>query len=81
MAGFTYHRFEKYGSPEIDRHPLVIRSATVGDGRRCVGLVVDGLREGYVHELQMEGIRSAAGQPLLHREAYYTVNVIPGGDG
>jgi hypothetical protein len=35
------------------------------------------LQEGHVHELHAAGVRSAAGSPLLHSAAYYTLNYIP----
>jgi hypothetical protein len=41
-------------------------------------LVCEGLRAGYVHELHLPGMRSAEGEALLHGEAYYTLNRIPG---
>ncbi len=37
----------------------------------------DGLQIGHVHELHARGLRNAAGQPLLHDAAYYTLNRIP----
>ena len=38
---------------------------------------VENLRETYVHELIATGIRDTDGNPLLHPEAYYTLNKIP----
>ena len=78
LTSFTYHRVEKYGSPEVDHQRHRISRAAVSDDRRSVALTVQGLREGYVHELHLAGVRSAGGQPLLHDQAYYTLNVIPG---
>ena len=40
-------------------------------------LTVDKLVEGHVHELTMAGVRNQAALPLLHAEAYYTLNFIP----
>ncbi len=40
-------------------------------------LRIDGLRRGYVHELALTDVQSAKGDELLHRKAYYTLNVIP----
>ncbi len=40
-------------------------------------LKIDGLRPLYVHELVAAGVRSTEGQPLLHSDAYYTLNKIP----
>ena len=78
LTSFTYRRTAKYGSPEVDHQRHRISRAAVSDDRRSVALTVQGLREGYVHELHLGGVRSAEGQPLLHAEAYYTLNVIPG---
>jgi len=79
LSSFTYHRFEKYGSPEIDRRRHVITSAVVAADGRSVRLAIDGLRTGYVHELTAAGVRSEDGQALLHDEAYYTLNRMPAG--
>ena len=40
-------------------------------------LWVDGLQEGHVHDLAVPGVRSAEGRPLLHPQAYYTLNYVP----
>jgi hypothetical protein len=42
-----------------------------------VRLYVNGLQAGHVHELHSAGLRSATGLPLLHPEAYYTLNYLP----
>jgi hypothetical protein len=77
MVSFTYERWEKYGSDEIDRRSLAIRDVQVGEDALSVRVVVDGLRPGYVHDLRVKSLRSAEGDHLLHSEAYYTLNVIP----
>ena len=41
-------------------------------GRR--GDYVSQLQQGHCHELHLDGIRSAAGLPLLHNEAFYTLS-------
>jgi hypothetical protein len=35
------------------------------------------MAEGHIHELSTPGVRSANGLPLLHKEAYYTLNYVP----
>jgi len=79
MKSFTYYYHEPYGSPEIRNKQLTIKEAIVSDDGLRVRLVVDGLREGFVHELAAPGVRSAEGKPLLHAEGYYTLNRIPDG--
>ena len=77
MESFTYERHAEYGSPEIDRQSLSISTAEVSTDGLSVRLTIDGLRTGYVHELALSDVQSAEGDALLHRKAYYTINVIP----
>ena len=78
LETYTYIYQSVYGSPEVDKTKPLIQKATVSDDRRSVRLVIDGLQQGHVHELHARGIKSAQGEPLLHQEAYYTLNYIPG---
>ncbi|MCP3917113.1 MAG: hypothetical protein GY711_16315 [bacterium] len=73
LESYTYKLHSSYGSPEVERAEPVVVAAEVVDDGRGVRLVVDGLRAGYVHELHADGIRSVAGWPLLHADAYYTL--------
>ncbi len=77
MSSYTYPYHSTYGGPEIETQQLIIRKATVVANAMSVHLSVDGLREGYVHELHVKGVRSAVGETLLHDSAYYTLNRIP----
>ncbi len=77
MSSYTYLYHQTYGSPEIETRELKITSATVAPDRKSVVLEVEGLREGYVHELHLPGVRSAGGEKLLHPAGYYTLNRIP----
>ena len=43
----------------------------------CRFLELEGLVEGHVYEFDLPGVKSAAGRPLVHTRAYYTVNEIP----
>src|SRR6266545_2128999 len=77
MKCWTYYHHSTYGCKDVDPHALTIKSATVGEGGKSVRLVVDGLRATYVQELRLPGMRSRDGRPLLHPDAYYTLNRIP----
>lgn len=77
LSNYTYQYHSAYGSDEIQTQPLRIVNATVSEDGRQVHLQVDGLRKLYVHELTATGVRDADGHPLLHPEAYYTLNEIP----
>ncbi|WP_417736673.1 hypothetical protein [Rosistilla oblonga] len=76
METYTYIYQSSYGSPEVDHTTPKILSATVADDGKTVHLKIDGLQEGHVHELHSDGVKSAAGNPLLHPEAYYTLNYL-----
>ncbi len=77
LSSYTYLHQESYGSPEFDTKELSIASAELSPDAMSVRLRVEGLREGFVHELHLEGLRSADGERLLHPEAYYTLIEIP----
>lgn len=79
MSSYTYNYHQRYGSDEMQTKPVAIKSATVL-GARSVHLVVDELRsggEGFVYELAAEGVKNAKGAPLVHKNAYYTLQVVP----
>lgn len=78
MESYTYEHHKAYGSKEMDKKKLMIRSIAVhADGLR-IDLTVDGLRPGYVHELHAKGLRDKeTGHPLLHTAAYYTLLSLP----
>ncbi|MFT5128716.1 MAG: hypothetical protein ACI8W8_002334 [Rhodothermales bacterium] len=77
MKSYTYHYHKGYGSPEVNTKPVKIASAMVSEDGRSVKLTCDGLRSGYVHELDASGLSAADGRKLLHAQAYYTLNRIP----
>lgn len=77
LSTYTYIYQASYGSPEVDQTTPTIESAAVAADGKSVRLTINGLQEGHVHELHSDGVRSAAGLPLLHKEAYYTLNYLP----
>ena len=77
ISTYTYIYQSAYGSPEVDHTEPTITKAVAGADGKSVRLYVDGLQEGHVHELHSEGVRSKQGHPLLHHEAYYTLNYLP----
>ena len=78
LSTYTYIYQAQYGSPEVDlTQPDIVQIACSPDGRQ-VRLVLDAMAVGHVHELHLDGVRSARGQSLLHPVAYYTLNYLPG---
>lgn len=77
LQSFTYNYGSTYGSPEVDRRAEKVRGVTVAADGKTVSLQVAGFHRGRVYELHLDGIKSAAGDAVLHPEAYYTLNEMP----
>jgi hypothetical protein len=71
---YTYIYQSSYGSPEVDKTHPTIRRAVASRDKKSVRLIIEGLQQGHVHELHLPGVRSSSGEPVLHPEAYYTLN-------
>lgn len=80
VSSFIYKHHAKYGSPVINVKELPVRLAKVSDDGMSIRLVVDSLREGYIHQINAGGLKSASGLPLLHTDGFYTLFHIPDGD-
>ncbi|YCM43688.1 hypothetical protein V2O64_20495 [Verrucomicrobiaceae bacterium 227] len=77
MKAWTYIYQKSYGSPEVDQvTPKIVSAKVSGDGLG-VELVVEGWVQGHVHHLNSKGVTSVDGKPLVHPDAYYTLNEIP----
>jgi azurin len=80
VNGFTYHYHHQYGSEVIQLEKCALQGIIISPDRLKVRLVMDNLREGFVHEVKLNGIVSQGNVNLQHNTAYYTLNSIPGGD-
>jgi len=77
---FVYKYHAAYGSPTISEEALKIKGVKVSADGLKVRVVVANLRQYYIHQLSVSGLRSAAEKlPVLHPDAYYTLNNIPDG--
>jgi azurin len=81
VTGFTYKYHPVYGSPIVNQKEHFIRGVVVSEDGLHARLVIDSLREQYIHEIRATGVRSYYnGNPLLHQVGYYTLNAIPDGE-
>lgn len=80
MQTYTYIYQASYGSPEVDHTSPTILKAEVSDDGLRVRLRIDALQRGHVHELSASGVRSVSKVPLLHPQAYYTLNYFSDAD-
>lgn len=77
---YSYKYHSVYGSPPINIEELQISGVKVSEDGLHARLLIDNLRQYYIHELYVPGIRSRESQlPVLHPAAYYTLNNIPQG--
>jgi cytochrome c551/c552/glucose/arabinose dehydrogenase len=80
VSSYIYKYHPVYGSPMVNQKENSVRGAQVSEDGLRVRIVVDGLREGYIHTIKPEGILSNGDAiPLLHGSAFYTLNSIPTG--
>ena len=80
VESYLYKYHPVYGSPPVNKETLKVKGVKLSaDGLRA-RIIVDNLRQYYIHTITVEGVREKANaQPLLHPIAYYTLNVIPSG--
>jgi hypothetical protein len=78
IAGATRRWTSGYATPDSGQHRLVVeRVALSADGRQA-SLVTTGRQPGHLYEFKLDGLRSAAGEPLWPAVGYYTLHRIPG---
>ena len=70
----TYAYFSNYGSPEVDQRAEAVAKVSLSPDGKTVSVTGPDLAPGRVYELRADGITSADGEPVLHPDAYYTVN-------
>jgi azurin len=81
VQSFIYQYHAKYGSPVINPGRCPIKGIRVAEDGMKVRLVLDSLRQYYIHEVKASGVLSASENwPLLHDAGYYTLNEIPEGE-
>lgn len=80
VNGFTYHYHHQYGSEVIQLEKCNLQGIIVSEDGRKVRLVLDNLREGFIHEVKLSNIVSDQKVNLLHSTGYYTMNSIPSGE-
>lgn len=80
ISGFIYKYHPVYGSPAVNVETCPVRYVKVASDGLSARLVVDNLRQHYVHEVVASGVTSYRdNHGLLHTTGYYTLNEIPEG--
>lgn len=76
LQTYTYIFQSSYGSPEVDHTTPEIQKVEVSSDGLSARLTLNELQRGHVYELSAKGVRAASGEPLLHSDAYYTLNYL-----
>lgn len=74
VKSFTYIYKGDYGCPETDTQPEKVTAITLSKDGKTVSLSVPDLKPGRVYDFALSGVKTAAGENILHPEAYYTLN-------
>ncbi|MDO7172497.1 c-type cytochrome [Mariniflexile sp. AS56] len=78
---FTYKYHKTYGSPVIHKGDCNVTAIKISDDGTTVRIAIDNMKEGFIHEVNVNGIRSEDEKhPVLHPVGYYTLNKIPDGN-
>ncbi len=81
VSSYLYKHYPVYGSPQINLEDVNVKGVKVSEDGKKVRIVLDGMRQYYVHKIQLEGVRAATNcWSLVHPDAYYTLNNIPDGE-
>ncbi|MFL0161033.1 hypothetical protein [Aquirufa salirivi] len=80
LRSYIYKYHHQYGSPIVDVKDLAIKGIVVSADKKKVRIVLDQIRQYFIHEFKLTGVKNEAGELLLHETAYYTLNQIPSGD-
>lgn len=78
---FLYKYYPVYGSPPSGVKEMSIKGVKVSSDGLKVRVVMDDLRQYFIHELKLAGVVDAdKKEHLVHPTAYYTLNNIPTGE-
>lgn len=80
VESFIYKYQGVYGSPPMNTEKCPVRGVKVSDDGMKARIVVDNLRQYYIHAITLNGIQETENSySLVHPTGYYTLNNIPEG--
>ena len=77
VSSHTYEYHEAYGAPKKDKKAMKVKAAKLSADGKVLTLDLGGLREGYLHFVDMSGLKSKDGGSLLGDKAWYQVVKAP----
>ena len=80
VESFTYKYHAVYGSPPVNNLKHTIKGVKVSSDGMRARIIVNNLRQHYIHTITLDGIRDKENAfSLVHPTVYYTLNNIPEG--
>ena len=80
VESFVYKYHPVYGSPPVNKEVCKVKGVKLSADGLKARIVVDNLRQNYIHAVTLEGVREKTNfYSLIHPTAYYTLNNIPDG--
>ncbi len=80
VESFIYKYHPVYGSPTVNMEKCTVKGVKVSDDGLKARIIVDNMRQYYIHNITLEGVRSRDHfYSLVHPTGYYTLNNIPDG--
>ena len=73
----TYDYHADYGSPKVDKKEMKVKEAELSSDGLTLTLDIGALEEGYLHRIDMGGLRTTSGEKLLGENAWYQVVKAP----
>lgn len=73
----TYNYFKQYGSPKVDKQAMPVVKSEVSDKGRVVRVELGSLKEGYLHAIDLTGVRSKSGNKVMGGKIWYQVLKAP----
>lgn len=81
VESYLYKYHPVYGSPPVNKETLKVKGVKVSADGLKARIIVDNLRQYYIHTIMLEGVKASENSgALLHPIAYYTLNSIPTGE-
>ncbi|MCK7554983.1 hypothetical protein MKQ70_08180 [Chitinophaga sedimenti] len=80
VESFIYKYHPVYGSPTVNQEKCEVKGVKVSADGMKARIIVDNLRQYYIHNITLNGVRAAdMYYSLVHPTGYYTLNNIPTG--
>ena len=80
VQSFIYKYHPVYGSPPVNNKVCTVKGVKLSPDGLKARIIVDGLRENYIHQITLDGVRDEDNSySLVHPTCYYTLNSIPEG--